>query len=424
MFGKSDFVMPDWRYYPLGILIFILPSVAVTVKSGATTVFLLILIPSLVFFRHVRNILHFEEKIFLSCMLLFVILISFSFLNSSDVQESLGSFEKYLRYIVFIPMYIFLRRYQINLAPWLLYGCLLGCFVMACVVGYQHYELGLDRPGGARNAARFGFVAVISLLMLILLLSAEWRNKALFFVGIVVSALVIYAIALNQTRAAMILVLPFFILMIFYFRKNINKNFIIIISIVAFIIGLISMHPSSPIAKRFVVAKEEVIALKKDPIGNYYSSTGLRLHMIHAGAQVFLNNPILGTGLADYEDDVQKLMDEGKLYVEDEMLLTSPHNIYVNMLAETGVLGFFGFIFGVIFAPLYGYRKLSKRKNNNEKIRLYIYAGVTCLMCYLIFGLFHTWTNINNSVSIFLLLHLVFMSNGFNLIDVKNKTAR
>ncbi len=413
--------MPDWKFYPLGILIFILPSVAVTVKSGATTIFLLILIASLIFFRNIQNTLCSEEKIFLSCVLLFVVLVSFSFINSSDLQESLGSFEKYLRYIAFIPMYVFVRRYHLNLAPWLLYGCLLGCLVMACVIAYQHHELGLVRPGGARNAARFGLVAVISFLLLVLLLSAEWRNKALILVGIIASILAIYAIALNQTRAAIILILPFFVLMIFYFRKNFNKKFIVVTSIIIFITILISAHPDSPIAKRFVVAKEEVVALIKDPIGNYYSSTGLRLHMFHAGALVFLNNPVVGTGLADYENDVQQLMDEGKMFVEDEMLLTSPHNIYINLLAETGLLGFFGFIIGVIFAPLYCYRKLSIKRNANEKVRLYVYAGFTCLMCYLIFGLFHTWTNINNSVSIFLLVHLVFISSGFNLIDVKNK---
>ena len=420
MFEKSDFVIPCRKYYPLGFLIFILPSVAVTAKSGATTIFLLLLIPSLIFGWRGWGMLYSEEKIFLGCMLLFVFLVSFSFINSSDIGESVGSFEKYLRFLAFVPMYLFIRQIQISLGPWLLLGCLLGCLVMGVVASYQFHELGIERPNGARNAARFGLVAVTSFLLLVLLLIVEWRKKILLLTGIITSSLIVYAIALNQTRSAMILVLPFFALIFIYFRKNINKNFIVVASVIIFITILISAHPSSPIAKRFVLAKEEIVALSKDPVANYNSSSGLRLHMIHAGVQVFINNPIVGTGLSDYEGDVERLIDERKMFVSDEMLLTSPHNIYLNSLAETGVVGFFGFILGVCFAPFYCYMKLSKRSNNNQKVRLYIYSGITCLMCYLIFGLFHTWTNINNSISIFLLLHLAFMSNGFNLIDKKN----
>ena len=96
------------------------------------------------------------------------------------------------------------------------------------------------------------------------------------------------------------------------------------------------------------------------------------------------------------------------------------HNIYINILAEAGISGFIGLMLAVFIFPSYCYYKLSKRYKRNKHakdIRLCLYSGVICLMCYLIFGFFHTWININNSISIFLLLQLVYISNAYNLIQ-------
>ena len=409
--------MPGWVFYPLGFLLFVLPSVAVTVKSGATTVFLLFLIPALMFGWRGWGELFAEEKVILCSMLLFVLFSSFSLINSSNISEAMSSFEKHLRFLAFIPMYLLVRRNELNLGPWLLLGCLFGCVVMGLVASYEFHMLGENRPNGVRNAARFGLVAVIAFLLLVHLLIVEWRNKIILFAGIIASGLIVYAITLNQTRSAMILLLPFFALMILYCRERFNKTVIIFISIIFFMVLLFSVHPSSPVAKRFAIVKEDIAALRKDPIENYKSSTGLRLHMVYTGVSIFIQSPMFGTGFGDYALDAQALMDSGKTYVKDGWLLTSPHNIYVNALAETGIVGFVGLALSVFFAPFYCYIKLSSRRKNDQKIRFYIYAGTTCLLSYLIFGLFHTWTNINNSVSIFLLLQLVFISNGFNLMS-------
>ena len=83
---KTDSKLSGWLLIPIGLAFFALPSVAVTVKSGATTVFLIILLPSLIFGWKSWGFLFQEEKILLTSFLVFVFLVGLSLINSSDVS--------------------------------------------------------------------------------------------------------------------------------------------------------------------------------------------------------------------------------------------------------------------------------------------------------------------------------------------------
>ncbi len=421
MFEKADFAVPDWKFVPIGLFVFILPAVAVTVKSGATTVFLLLLIPSLIFAWMGWSTLYKEEKFLLSSFLLFVFLVGLSLLNSSDLHEGIGSYERFLRFAAFVPMYMFVRKYSLELGPWIAWGLVLGCIVTGAVAIYQHHWLDVARPGGARHWSRYGLTAVTIFLLLALVMIFEYRKKRVLVLGLIAAVIIVYGIKLNQTRAAMLSIVPFIGLLVFYFRNNFNKKTILIFLFVVVVTAIVFIHPASPVAQLFFEGVSELQKLAENPRENYYSSWGLRPHMIHTGLLIFSQSPIIGTGLGDYAQDAQVLMDSGKTYIKDGWLLTSPHNIYVSILAETGLLGFFGLILAVCFAPLYCYWAIYRKYNSGVETDYLFISGVTVSICFLLFGLFHTWINVNNAVSIFLILHLVFLSNAFNLAQ-KNRS--
>lgn len=412
MFTRASLELPHWAFIPFALLLFVLPSISVTVESGATSVFLLLLIPSMIFGWKGWGVLFYEEKLLLIGYIVFVISISFSFINCHDLAASLSSFEKYLRFFGFIPIYLFTRRYKLELGPWLSLGCVVGCFIFGIVATYEFYVLDTLRPDGVRNAARFGLVAVILLLLLIWLMVVLWREKIIFVMGIA-ALLIIYAITLNQTRSAILCIVPFVFLVFYYFREFLNMKKFLISLLMLFSLLLLFLNISPIVEIRFIDLYVEAEAFFKDPVGNYLSSFGLRPHMFHAGMQVFLQSPLFGTGLGDYSYDVQLLMDQGKTLIKDDWLLTSPHNIYINLLAETGLIGFAGFVIAVCIMPVYIFINIVRRNKNgnSDVIRFYAYSGITCIMCYLFFGMFHTWINVNNSISIFLLFQLVYLSN-------------
>lgn len=417
MFQKTELALPDWKFVPIGIFIFLLPSVAVSVNSGATTIFLLILIPSLIFAWMGWGDLYKEEKFLLLSFLLFVLLVGVSLINSSSLSDGIGSYEKFLRFAVFVPMYMFVRKYSLELGPWIAWGLILGCAVTGMVAIYQHHWLDVARPGGARHWSRYGLTAVTIFLLLALVIIFEHRKLITLVLGLISAVIILYAINLNQTRAAMLSVVPFIGLLILYYRTRFTRKTAIIATIFVIAIAAIFLHPSSPIAQSFLQGISELKSLAENPSENYYSSWGLRPHMLHTGILIFLQSPVIGTGLGDYALDAQVLMDSGRTYIKDGWLLTSPHNIYVSVLSESGLLGFIGLILAVCIAPLFCYWKIHVQNEKNPKIDYLLLSGVTTSICFLLFGFFHTWINVNNAVSIFLLLHLVFLSNAFNLMQ-------
>ena len=330
---KTDSKLSGWLLIPIGLAFFALPSVAVTVKSGATTVFLIILLPSLIFGWKSWGFLFQEEKILLTSFLVFVFLVGLSLINSSDVSEGVGSYEKILRFAVFIPMYLFIRSNNFEFGPWLSWGLVLGCAVTGLVAIYQFHWLDLPRPGGARHFTRYGLSAVTILLLLTLVMMFEWRKTKLLILGIILAAIILYAIKLNQTRAAMLAILPFIGLLLFYYRHNFNKKLALIFFLVIVIVGVIFLHPSSPVAQSFMQGFMELKALMQNPTENYDSSWGLRPHMLYTGLLIFMQSPTFGTGLGDYAHDALILMESGKTSIQDPWLLTSPHNIYVSLSA-------------------------------------------------------------------------------------------
>jgi len=68
------------------------------------------------------------------------------------------------------------------------------------------------------------------------------------------------------------------------------------------------------------------------PIGvdsDYYRVMG-------GGVMAFLESPILGVGVANYRDLCPEILSEGSIFRCDN----HPHNFYIQMLTETGILGF------------------------------------------------------------------------------------
>lgn len=402
--------IPAWYLLPVCVIVFVLPSIAVTVHSGASASYYFLSLIGLIGAWFGKNTLSQNEKNLLIGFAVFVFCIGLSLINAQDFSESVGSFEKYVRYLLFIPLYIFIRKSNIHLAPLLTWGLILGCFIMALVAIYQFHVLGIERPHGVRHPTRFGFVLMMTCLLLWLQMIVYRHNRKIVAVGVFVTCLVFYAIVLNHTRAAMLMIFPFFALLLFYYRGKLDKKSIFIILGVLILVGLIFVHPSSPVAQHFHKGFAEIKLLIEDPVANFHDSWAVRVHMVFVGMLIFLQSPILGTGLGDYALDAQQMMDAGKTMVVDPILLSTPHNVYVNLLAETGMVGLAALLVCVCVIPSYIYFKFLSEYKHSSEISLYCLSGLTVMACYLLFGLTNTWLT-NNTISIFLIFNLVYISS-------------
>lgn len=406
--------------YPIYLIIFLLPAIAVTVDSSISTTFYILSIIGLIGFWFSGGKLHESEKVLLIGFLIFAFCIGLSLFNAEDFYDSIGRFEKYFRFVLFIPIYLLVRNKDIQLAPLLKWGVILGCMVMTLVAIYQFHVLGIERPHGVRHPTRFGFMLMMSCLLMWLLMIFYKHDKKIIISGAMISLFVLYVMVLNHTRAAMLMVFPFSALLLFYYRKNLNKKSLYIIATVVVASLVIFVHPSSPIAQHFYKGFSELALLIEDPEANFFTSWGVRVHMMYIGLLIFLQHPIIGTGLGDYALDAQRLMDSGKTLVSDPWLLNTPHNVYVNLLAETGLVGLVSMLIFVCLVPAYIYFKFLNKYKDDKEISLFSLSGLTVIACYMLFGLTNTWLT-NNTISIFLIFNLVYISNIYFLSEKKNR---
>jgi O-antigen ligase len=65
-------------------------------------------------------------------------------------------------------------------------------------------------------------------------------------------------------------------------------------------------------------------------------STSIRIALWKGGLLIFKASPLLGTGLGDFERDIEKLVIEKKL---KSPVISHAHNIYLQVLATRGIIG-------------------------------------------------------------------------------------
>jgi O-antigen ligase len=115
------------------------------------------------------------------------------------------------------------------------------------------------------------------------------------------------------------------------------------------------------------------------------------------GLAMFRDNPILGVGFANYTDNYWNYA--GNLGLEasarnltSERALREPHSLYIEILAETGLLGILAFLlfFGLIMKNIYQIRKTYRTRGSapNEDWSAWITSTGISILTFLVAGFF------------------------------------
>jgi O-antigen ligase len=115
------------------------------------------------------------------------------------------------------------------------------------------------------------------------------------------------------------------------------------------------------------------------------------------GLAMFRDNPILGVGFDNYTDNYWNYA--GNLGLEasarnltSERALREPHSLYIEILAETGLLGILAFLlfFGLIMKNIYQIRKTYRTRGSapNEDWSAWITSTGISILTFLVAGFF------------------------------------
>ncbi|MCK4357255.1 MAG: O-antigen ligase family protein [Candidatus Cloacimonetes bacterium] len=184
-----------------------------------------------------------------------------------------------------------------------------------------------------------GLSRVMGLGIIFGLILLDESNKKLIKIGIMLALLpIIFSMLATNTRTAVIIL--FFIVLIyiiFFSRLKIGMKFIQLISIIAIIVVMIYVLPQSLTSRYVTIFNPRQFNIP--PNISEAMGLGVRLYYCRQIIEYFINNPLrimFGTGIGNFSS----------FFGVDTMAY--PHNIFMEILYEQGIVGLSIFIIGII----------------------------------------------------------------------------
>ncbi|RTZ95807.1 MAG: hypothetical protein DSY90_12370 [Deltaproteobacteria bacterium] len=261
-------------------------------------------------------------------------------------------FEKEAYLLTFIPVLFLFRKVEIpERVFW--WGVSLGAVLVGC---YSLVDFGwIDihyRVRGAYNPIMFGCLSLTMAFMAIqgyrfFRTYHPWLvivPLAGFFLGTISSIL-------SGSRGAWMATIAFFGITLFHLGKNLKRmELALIISTFCLALFLAYMIPETGVAQRFHLAQNDLQKYSRGDV-TIENSVGLRLASWKACLQIARKHPIFGIGPGNYKPTILAMSKAGKLPYSADVYYSQPHNIYLAVLVDSGVVGV-AVLLSILFLPV------------------------------------------------------------------------
>jgi len=221
--------------------LFLITSVNLEYGMG-TSALLMFVISTLALFYTQGNALGWLEKIWLISILLFVGLV---YIDIFQGDSNIGSLDAKSRWLLAIPIYLYVRRVGINVQI-LTYGLILALIVTGVNAWVQHEVDKVMLVG--RNHIHFGQISLILLLSIVPII-VQTKNAFLRVVASVAFILGIYAFIVSGSRGGWIAAPIAFFILLKYYKFSVSKSIVLFVSFCAVILSLYNL-PDSIVKKQ------------------------------------------------------------------------------------------------------------------------------------------------------------------------------
>jgi O-antigen ligase len=210
----------------------------------------------------------------------------------------------------------------------------------------------------------------------------------------------IYASILSQARGAWLMLPIYFSIALIYY-SSIKKSYairLVVVLVVACIATMLS--PAGKIIdKRYDEAKTEITQFMDGQRAD--TSVGGRFAMWVIGYNVWRENPVFGTGLGDFDEDMIRYQKKGEY--PNVAVMGSTHNIFMQALVGTGIIGFVILCYALVIAPLRLFFA------DHGLLTMWGMMGAILTVSYSVFGLSESWILRAPAVSIYLAYMITLM---------------
>lgn len=260
-----------------------------------------------------------------------------------DASKAFGSVKYSLIAVISIfPLAVLLkdRAYSARL-KWPIFIFVASIFA-AFVYGMIRVHAGFDlkswtsgdygtRIGGFTDVMRYGYGTAIVILATLPLLLNKRRDVLRIPLPLAVATMAIafLAVYFSYTRGALLGLLVGIPLSLFFFKKSLGKIMLLGSIVIVSIIVAVALSGGSQ-KSRFLMSAQN-------------SSNTIRLSQYEAAWKLFLENPVLGAGPNQFRYQVERVKKQYSI-AHPEFVAEHSHNVFLEILANTGLLGLLFFV--------------------------------------------------------------------------------
>lgn len=292
-----------------------------------------------------KNFSYFNNIYFKIFLLFYFICVLSTILSDYPFHSYLSSFF-YIRFAIFSTAFYFILHKNTKIVNYLFY-ILLATYLILVLDSFLQYLTGYNIIGIPKQDVRlssfFGSELIIGsylsrlapLLIALYFINESFNKKNVnilfFWFLIFLSSIIVF---LSGERASFFFTILLFIYLLLMLQKNFIKICIFTILFILSII-LINKFDLSVKNRMFDQTKkqmglnkesEQVIPFSNEHLGHYLVALDL-----------FKKNPVFGVGPKNF----RKCCFDNQIYSVKPYICTShPHNTYIQLLAETGIIGF------------------------------------------------------------------------------------
>ncbi len=400
----------------LGALVFLFPAIGLVIHHGASAVFgvLILVSAAAVFVYPADRPLQKKEKQMLAAFLLFFTWVVIVWFMGEHDYESFKRVKQYFRLIVFIPVYLLIRRVRPD-SRYYWYGLMAGCFsagayaVMQSIFGIDNAYWG--RAGGVVHPILFGGFALSMAVMLIPFFVVR-RSRVARVLTVTAIVAGVLASLLSESRGGWLAIPVFAVMLLLAYRPRVSMKQLIAGVAAVMLVGMVIVSiPQVTVQKRIDQAVADVEHYRQGNLSN--NSVGLRFEMWRAAGMMLAKHPVAGVGVDQYYTELKTLVHEGRISSET-LAHAHPHNIFMLELATKGVIG--GVVLLILlFMPVklfYGFVGSS-----DAETRAFAVAGWLFATGWIIYGMSESMFHRVLPISYYAFFIMVTFACMYNRVD-------
>lgn len=381
------------------------PFVSVSVPGGGSTIYTLFALAGLLFGWGVVVRSEGGERRWWLALLLLFLLATLSLAYSAELNNGVQRLERFFRLATLGLVFAVMVRGRVVAGHYFIFGLMAAAFSLFVQALYEIHWLKREIAVGLYHKIIFGDMAMLIALLLftaaITLLQGRMRRLALLFIP-----LALYASVMSVTRGAW-LVLPFIALtLVWLYRRRVDRRIWWGVGLaLAVAVALVALLRPAPLVGPIERGVEELHIFVTDPARQ--TSWGDRLNMWRNATLIWWENPLLGTGIGDFNHDTLELIAQGRSLSGDVAQYNHAHSIYFDTLATLGLVGLGVMVVALFLLPGYLFHR-AWQQAGDAQTRFAALAGLLTVISFAIFGFSEGWLSRNPFINPYIIYLALF----------------